>query len=537
MKPRTLLILLLVVAGLGAFIWFYERDLPGSEERAERAKRVLRGLEAEEVTALVIETEGERVRLERVADEAAAEDEGEEPADEDEEPAPPAEPEPEWRIAEPASLAGARADRLAVDRLLEQLVSLEKSRTIEVEEADRAAAGLEKPRAEVTLVTGEGGETTLEIGAEVPASTSMLAALAGRPEIYVVGGGVYHDLARAPGEWRDHDLFSARRDQIERVTLAPAGGERVVLTRRGDEELWLDEPLVDRADTSAVEQLLGDLTALRAQRFVDEPGEPTEEDAGGEEAEPGEEAAAGGEAAEDGTPADPWGLADPRGVVEVAIAGGDPFRLEIGGEAAGAGWYGRTGGQLFEATGMLPERLEKDPAEWQSHSLSARRLYQIDRVTVEEAGAEPLVLEREGPDWRRGGEAIPYTPVSDFLFAVTDARAERLARRDAARAAGHLGEPELSITLAAAESDDGGAAEGAETVALYPPADDGTVPATVTGRDFALYLSPASAETLHDSLNRLREAEPLPDEPEVEEGDAEDGIEIEVEEADPEEGE
>lgn len=497
MKPRTLLVLLLLVVGLGAFIWFYERELPGSEERVERAKRVLGELEADQVTALAIEAGGERIRLEKVPDEEPAEAAGGEQGDEDEgdETMPSAEPEPEWRIAEPEAFAGARADRFAVDRLVEQLVGLEKTRTIEEDEADRAAAGLETPRAEVTLVTEDGGETTLEIGVEVPASTSMLAAIAGRPEVYVVAGAIYHDLTREPGEWRDRDVFPARRDQIERLTLTPAAGGKVVLARRGDEEFWLDEPLVDRADSPAVEQLLGDLTALRAQSFVDQPDLP-----------------------------------EPRGTVEAAIGGAEPFRLEIGGQAAGEGWYGRAGGQVFEATGMLPEMLAKEPSEWQSHALSARRLYQIDRVTIEQAGAEPLVLEREGPDWKRGGEAIPYTPVSDFLFAVTDAHAERLARRDAARAAGELGEPELSITLAATGDEGDGA--GAETVALYPPAGDGAVPATVTGRDFALYLAPAAAETVHDSLQRLREAEPLPDETAGDEpgGDGEDAIEIDVDE-------
>jgi len=40
-RPRTLLVLLIVVVALGAFIRFYERDLPSSEERAKQAKKVL----------------------------------------------------------------------------------------------------------------------------------------------------------------------------------------------------------------------------------------------------------------------------------------------------------------------------------------------------------------------------------------------------------------------------------------------------------------------------------------------------------------
>lgn len=527
MKPRTLLILLALVAGLGAFIWFYERELPGSEERAELGDRLFRGLEAGDVTALGIEADGESVRLERApgpaAEEAATGGREDEEEDEVADELPPVESEPEWRIAEPAALAGARADRLAVERLLDSLVALEKSRTMTGEEADRAAAGLEPPRAKVTIVRKDGEETTLEVGAEVPASSNVLAAIAGEPEVHVVEGVLAGDLERAPGDWRDREVFAAGRDEIERLTLAPAGGARVVLARRGGEPsgepaYWLDEPMVDRADASVVEQLLTDLTAVRAVRFVDAPE--------------------GGLAA--------LGLEPPRGVIEAGLAGGEPFRLEIGAETGG-GWYGRAGGQAFEAAGMLPEALAKAPAEWQSRSLSARRLYQIDRVTIDERGAAGLVLEREGPDWRRDGEPIAYTPVSDLLFAVTDGRAERLARREVARAAGHLAEPALSITLAGgdAEGEEGDAASSggpaSETVTLYPPlgpgagagSSEGEVPATVTGRDYALYLAPATAQTLRDSLDRLREAEPLPEPEPAEAGEAGEGddpIAIESEE-------
>jgi hypothetical protein len=225
-------------------------------------------------------------------------------------------------------------------------------------------------------------------------------------------------------------------------------------------------------------------------------------------------------------------------VIEAVLAGGERFRLEVGGEADG-GWYGRAGGQTFEAGGMLPDALDREPAGWQSRSLSARRLYQIDRVTIDPAGDSAIELDREGPDWRRDGESIPYTPVSDLLFAVTDARAERVTRRAAARAAGHLGEPELSITLTGGDAAGAGtgadedAAPSSETVILYPPTAEGEVPATVTGRDYALYLAPASAETLRDSLERLREVEPLPEEEPAEDagtGDAGAPIEIETEE-------
>ena len=64
MKPRTLLILFILVAGLSAFIWFYEHELPSSDDRAEQAKRVLQ-LDSDEVTRLEIAVEDNRVVLAR----------------------------------------------------------------------------------------------------------------------------------------------------------------------------------------------------------------------------------------------------------------------------------------------------------------------------------------------------------------------------------------------------------------------------------------------------------------------------------------
>lgn len=529
MKPRTLLVLLLLVVGLGAFIWFYERELPSSEERSARARKLLGGLEGDRVVAVEIEGPGgaDRVRLERAVPGADGEDAagaaGPDAAADDE-PGLEATPEPEWRLAAPESLAGARADRFAVERLVDRLTGLDKERTLE--DADRAEVGLDEPRGRVTLVTEDGGETTVELGAEVPASSSALVGLAGRPEVWVVAGTLASEIDKPAGEWRDRELFPLRRDEIERLELAPAGGERIVLGRRG-ESFWLEEPIADRAASEAVESLLADLTGLRVTRFVDEPP------------------AAGGDGGVQ------RGLEPPRAVLVAHPRAGDPVRLELGaaerevgeGEAAAGAatdaaesalppaagaYFARLGDQVFTATAPLRAHLARAPGEWQSKALTGRRLYQIDRVRVEEPGGaeEPgggeLLLRRDGADWRRGEEAIPYSVVSDLLFAVTDARGERpIARSRAAAAGADLGTPTLSLTFE-------GGDEPAETVSLYPETAGGEVPATVTGRDFVLLLAPSTAETLTDSLRRLREAEPIPED----EAAVDDGIGIEVEEGD-----
>ncbi|HEY4564680.1 MAG TPA: hypothetical protein VIJ36_16970, partial [Thermoanaerobaculia bacterium] len=93
MKPRTLLILLALVLGLGAFIWFYERKLPSSEERETLGKKVF-ALEKGDVTAVAIDAPKGSVRLERAPAPKPAKDNKDKKEGT-------AEPAADWRLTRP----------------------------------------------------------------------------------------------------------------------------------------------------------------------------------------------------------------------------------------------------------------------------------------------------------------------------------------------------------------------------------------------------------------------------------------------------
>src|SRR5947208_7078609 len=202
MKPRTLLILLVLVLGLGAFIWFYERKLPSSEERETLGKKVFT-LEKGDVTAVAIDAPKGSVRLERSPAPKPAKDKKEETA----------EPAADWRLIRPLA---ARADAFAVDRLLDAVTSLQKTRALD--DVDPKAVGLDKPRATVRLTTKD-GEKVLRIGAEVPPGGSTIAGVEGRKGAYVVSDAVLSEVDKAPGEWRDHQVFRGNREAVQRITL------------------------------------------------------------------------------------------------------------------------------------------------------------------------------------------------------------------------------------------------------------------------------------------------------------------------------
>lgn len=481
MRPRTLLILFILVVGLGAFVWFFERELPTSEERAEEAKKVLH-LEAGDVEAVVVDSPAGTLRLEveeGPADEGGGAGEGGEAS---------SFADRHWRLTEPLAAA---ADDSLVQSLLGTLEGLEKQRTLEDYDADEL--GLTDPRATVTLAT-RSGETRLRVGAQIPASDSMVVAVEGREEAYVVASTLFTDLEREPGAWRDRSIFRGERADIQSIRLSPAAGEALLLARRG-EEYWLETPLSDRADRDKSNRLVSDLVGLEATTFVDDPA------------------------------ADPaaLGLEPPAGVVEVVLAGREePFRLELGGEVSEGSLarYARAGGQLFETEADLAHWLGQPAAEWRSPAWSSLESWEVDAAKVEDAQGT-LSLERSGTDWKRDGEKIPYTPVSDLFFALTDANAASFAEEGEAP----RGEPLVTVTLT-------GSGGQEEVLTLYPASGE-VYPARASGRQVTLQLAADDVKEVRDKLAALRAAEPLPADEGADEGSGGgDGIEVEAEEGD-----
>ncbi len=462
MKPRTLLILLAVVLGLGAFIWFYERELPSSEEREKLEKKVV-NVEKDEVTAVTVEASRGRVRLERIGTpKPAKEEDGEETP----------QSAAEWKLVEPFNT---RADAFAVDRLLDSVISLERTRTLE--NVNRKDVGLDKPRATVRLKTKD-GEKVLQIGASVPTGGSLIAGLKGEKEAYVVPDSILTEFDRDPGDWRDRLMFRGERDAIQRITLKGAGTGPVVLAQRPD-GFWIEQPpaVKDRADREAVDGLLSDLSGLTAEQFADGP-QPLAE----------------------------MGLAPPREVIEVTLKGQPkPERIDLGapvtgeaapeGQAAGELTWAKASNTVFQVRTRLAESVRRAPADWRAKQLSALEVHEVESATVAD-GKTSFQLTRSDTDWKRGDTLISFLPVSDLLSAVTGARADRLLAPQESQAL--KAKPLFTFTLKSKET-------GEETLTVYPPLPEG-VPARSSGRPTVLLLPKSTLQEIQKKVAEVRGA-------------------------------
>ena len=451
MRPKSLLVLAAVVAALAAFIAFYERELPSSDERKAAAGRVF-GLAADELVALTVEWGGATVRLARDAAPASTPESG-------------LPPRRDWRLVEPY---GGRADGTLADRLATELAELEIARRLP--DAVRADVGLAPPRGRVRWATPD-GEGELEIGGEIPASSQLVVAVSGRPEALVVAKSIAEAVDRTPGDWRAKEVLSASREEVERIRLVPAGGDEVVLSRRG-EELVVERPFADVVDPDLAGPLLSDLTGLRAERFLDAPL----------------------------SAAQAAGLAATAGRFELAIAGrAESFVVELGAEVEPGGErYARVAGAAIVARTRLADALARPAAEWRSKSWTGFESWRVERLRVDDAAGK-LELVRSSGDWLRDGVKLSYTVVGDLLYALTSARAARLLAGAEAEAFA-TATPSRTLVLA-----DANGAE--ETLTLYPATPAG-VPARVSGREVLLELAPETVAELEAKLAAVRAAPP-----------------------------
>ena len=233
MSTRKLLILTGVFFALLAFVVFWERHQPTSDEAAKARKRLVE-LDPKEVSRLVVER-ADQAKVELVRKDGR------------------------WSLAGPK---GGAADAVTADGLAADLARLDLLGETRAE-FDPEAHGLASPRVRVTVTTADGKARTILFGDPVPGADATAAAADGR--LGSVRFAPIAQLTKPYDEYRSKSLLDVPTSEIERVTVV-RGPNRVVAVRDGAG--WrLEQPVADLASGSFVDQLLADLAGVRATEF------------------------------------------------------------------------------------------------------------------------------------------------------------------------------------------------------------------------------------------------------------------------------
>jgi len=361
MRLGRLIALALVVFGLFAFIWFYERKQPTTEELQERQGKLFPTMETEKVQTLVLHNAHGEFEFKKEGD--------------------------SWQLTRPVK---DQANQGAVSGLLSQLANLKAERTLPRSEVKLADYGLEKPERWVQAADATGHTFKVSFGSELPLGNTA-AALTDGTQVFLVSKWILSDLDKDLAGWRSNELLSFFTSDVNALTVVGPSG-RWAAARAGNG--WqLTEPFADLAEREEVEGVLSDLSGARIKEFLDQ-----------------------------GFDLKALGLESPRFTVTLVRKEGSPLTLAFGQERDKEGARQvacRRGERVFWVDASATSHLVKEPAAFRSGKLLQFSTWQVDKLELER-GQEKATLERKEGVWRSNQGEVDSGPVFSRLNTLSE---------------------------------------------------------------------------------------------------------------------
>ena len=397
MSPKRILVLLVLVAALGTYLWVWE--IPKAEREGKKEK--LLAVDKDAVTGVSLTYPDRQIELHK--------------------------DEKGWRVTKPID---APADDNAVKAVVSTLADAEVQKTVDEMPSDLAPFGLDKPTVTARVTLKDGSQPpAVAVGKNTAIGGKTYVRKGDEPKLYLTTSSIGFGLNKQVKDLRDKQILTFKDEDVTRVEIAPQGAEKVTLTRK-DKDAWTVDPGDHPADATEVRSYLSSLRSTRAVDFPD--------DAGGDLGK--------------------YGLVAPRLAVTVTMGkdGGATQGLLVGGETtegtqkqvyakradqptvyALGEWsfrtLGKTAGQLRDKT-----VLGFDPAR-------------VGRAVLEHKGGGAVTMARADGAWRvegADGKKPKETAIGSFLDDLRELRGAEIAA-DPARELGPYGldAPDLRITL------------------------------------------------------------------------------------------
>ncbi|MGQ0733723.1 MAG: DUF4340 domain-containing protein [Acidobacteriota bacterium] len=373
----------LVLAGLGAYIYFVDADRPAP---GSSTKEKVFTVESDAIEEVTLTSDQETTTL-RKADGT-------------------------WTMTAPVKVD---ADQTEMSTVTSSLASLEINRVVEENASDLSQYGLADPRIEVSFKAKDGVAGSLRLGDKTATQSDVYAARPGESRVFLVQAYQESSFAKKTFDLRDKRILRFERDKVDAMEIAQAGSPPIVLARAGSE--WvLKQPVQTRGDYSAIEGLLTRLSTANMSRIV----EPPADEAG----------------------AKALGFDKPNVVVTLG-AGSTKATLALGKEEDGAAYARDEGrGLVFAIEPSLLTDLRKTSDEYRHKDLFEFRSFNADRLRIVR-GADTYEFEKvpasgdTSEKWQRvttGGPAtdVDSTKMGDLLSRLSGLRAQsfRASRHD-----------------------------------------------------------------------------------------------------------
>ncbi len=364
---KSLLVLVVVLAGLGAYIYFVESKKPQGGETPPAA--TVFAVKADAIDEITVKSAaGDKTTLQKVGG--------------------------AWQITDPVH---APADEAEVSGIVSALATADVVRTVEETPGDLKQFGLAPPRVDITFKTaGAARPQRLLIGEKTATSGDLYARLPGQNKVFLIAGSFEASFNRGTFDLRQKAVLAFERDKVDR--LAVQSPTSTVELRRAGGEWKIDKPYEAPADYGSVEGLVGRVQSAQMRSI----------------------------AAQDGGDPKQYGLDKPAATVTIGL--GSSQATLLFGKAAEAGTvYAKDASRpmVFTVDGSLLEDVKKPADDLRRKDVFEFRAFNATAIGITR-GNDTLAFEKvagqgqeAGEKWRETKPATKDVDPAAFDTALT----------------------------------------------------------------------------------------------------------------------
>lgn len=232
MRFRSTLVLLLLLVGLGAYVYWVE--VPKSEEEAK--KKTLFEFKADDVTEVSLVYADSEIVLKKAGE--------------------------DWRLIKPLDTA---ADATTVKNLINAIAEAEVKKTFD-DAANLAQYGLDPPFAKVTVKLKDKDLPTVLVGKSTPVGFSAYVKRVDEPKVVLTTAAFRSGMDKKVKDLRDKTLLNFADKDVQKIEIHGEGKDLALVQK--DDRWSIERPGKYAADAATMRTFLSTLRSMRAVDFA-----------------------------------------------------------------------------------------------------------------------------------------------------------------------------------------------------------------------------------------------------------------------------
>ncbi len=240
MRFRGTLALLIICAGLGGYLYFYEYKGGEKREKAKQEENRLWKVDSSSIQQIDLISPAEHITAVRSGDK-------------------------DWRITAPRAL---EADSDELGRIASSAADMNRESVLESNAADLSRFGLKPAQTRLEFKTKEGKEYKIDFGSKNPTGNSNYAVIPGKNEVLLVASYVAGSFDKKLDDLRNHSILPFEQSEAQSLELQSSKGH--VQLVKEDDRWWIQGKEKWAADSSAVSGILSSLSSGRLKEFFDQ---------------------------------------------------------------------------------------------------------------------------------------------------------------------------------------------------------------------------------------------------------------------------